>query len=93
MPDARLMRIESCQQTSPRRAAPRRVIKLREANPTSRQPVNIRRLNLTAESADIPLEDEERAAKAAGFEGVSAISPYLRSLILQHHDTLAGAVR
>ena len=46
-----------------------------------------------AESADIPLEDEERAAKAAGFEGVSAISPSLRSLILQHHDTLAGAVR
>ena len=46
-----------------------------------------------AESADIPLEDEERAAKAAGFESVYAISPYLRSLILQHHDTLAVAVR
>ena len=46
-----------------------------------------------AESADIPLEQEERAAKAAGFESVSAISPYLRSLILQHHDTLAGAIR
>ena len=46
-----------------------------------------------AESADIPIEDEERAARAAGFESVSAISPYLRSLILQHHDTLAGAVR
>ena len=46
-----------------------------------------------AESADIPIEDEERAAKAAGFESVSAISPYLRSLILQHHDTLAGAIR
>ena len=46
-----------------------------------------------AESADIPLEDEERAARAAGFESVFAISPYLRSLILQHHDTLAVAVR
>ncbi len=46
-----------------------------------------------AESADIPLEDEQRAAKAAGFESVYAISPYLRSLILQHHDTLAVAVR
>ncbi len=46
-----------------------------------------------AESADIPLENEEQAAKAAGFESVYAISPYLRSLILQHHDTLAVAVR
>lgn len=46
-----------------------------------------------AESADIPMEDEERAAKAAGFENVSAISPYLRSLILEHHDTLAVAIR
>lgn len=46
-----------------------------------------------AESADIPLEDEERAARAAGFESVFAISPYLRSLILQHHDTLAVAVQ
>ncbi len=46
-----------------------------------------------AESADIPMEDEERAAKAAGFESVSAISPYLRSLILEHHDTLAVAIR
>ena len=46
-----------------------------------------------AESADIPLEDEERAAKAAGFESVFAISPYLRSLILHHRDTLAVAVR
>ena len=46
-----------------------------------------------AESADIPLEEEDRAAKTAGFESVSAISPYLRSLILQHHDTLARAIR
>ena len=46
-----------------------------------------------AESADIPLATEEHAAKTAGFESVSAISPYLRSLILSHHDTLAGPVR
>lgn len=45
-----------------------------------------------AESADISLEDEERAARAAGFDGVSAISPYLRSLIAWHHDTLAVAI-
>lgn len=46
-----------------------------------------------AESADIPLEDEDRAAKAAGFESVYTISPYLRSLIREHHDTLAVAIR
>jgi hypothetical protein len=42
-----------------------------------------------AASADIPLEVEDEAARAAGFDGVSAISPYLRSLIARHHDTLA----
>ncbi|MFQ5571000.1 MAG: hypothetical protein ACE5G0_15075, partial [Rhodothermales bacterium] len=46
-----------------------------------------------AESADIPLEQEEAAARAAGFDSVYAISPYLRSLIQRHHDTLAVAVR
>lgn len=46
-----------------------------------------------AESADIPLEEEDAAAKAAGFEGVYTISPYLRTLIREHHDTLAVAVR
>ena len=46
-----------------------------------------------AESADISLEAEEKAAKAAGFEGVTAISPYLRSLIASHHDTLANKVK
>ena len=44
-----------------------------------------------AESADISLEDEDRAAKSAGFDDVWAISPYLRSLISRHHDTLAVA--
>lgn len=43
-----------------------------------------------AESADIPLEVEEKAAIKAGFKGVNNISPYLRSLISMHHDTLGG---
>ncbi|NNF58966.1 MAG: hypothetical protein HKN04_12085 [Rhodothermaceae bacterium] len=46
-----------------------------------------------AESADIPLDDEDAAARAAGFESVYTISPYLRSLIREHHDTLAVAIR
>lgn len=46
-----------------------------------------------AESADIPIEEENRAAKVAGFESVYTIGSYLRSLLLEHHDTLAGAVR
>lgn len=46
-----------------------------------------------AASADIPIEEEDRAAKVAGFESVYTIGSYLRSLILEHHDTLAGAVR
>ncbi len=46
-----------------------------------------------AESADIPIETENAAAKKAGFESVYTIGSYLRSLLLEHHDTLAGAVR
>ncbi len=46
-----------------------------------------------AESADIPIEQEQQAAREAGFESVYAISPYLRTLIREHHDTLAVAVR
>ncbi len=46
-----------------------------------------------AESADIPPADQEAAAKAAGFTSSSDIGPYLRSLILLHHDTLAVAIR
>ncbi len=45
-----------------------------------------------AESADIPEDREEEAAVAAGFEGAGHIGAYLRSLILEHHDTLAVAV-
>lgn len=46
-----------------------------------------------AESADIPIEKEDAAAKKAGFESVYTIGTYLRSLLLEHHDTLAVAVR
>lgn len=46
-----------------------------------------------AESSNVSPEDEEKAAKKAGFEGASFIGSYLRELILEHHDTLAGAVR
>jgi hypothetical protein len=45
-----------------------------------------------AESADIAESAQETAAKGAGFEGVKAIGPYLRTLIREHHDTLATAV-
>ena len=45
-----------------------------------------------AESALIPLEKEEVAAKEAGFESVGTIGSYLRSLIYEHHDTLATKV-
>jgi len=46
-----------------------------------------------AESADIPFDAEERAALKAGFKGVNFIGSYLRELILEHHDTLAGVVK
>ena len=46
-----------------------------------------------AESADIPIEKENEAAQAAGFKSVYTIGSYLRSLIAEHHDTLATAVR
>ncbi len=46
-----------------------------------------------AQSGSIPLADEDAAAKKAGFESVFTIGSDLRKLILEHHDTLAGAVR
>jgi hypothetical protein len=46
-----------------------------------------------AESADIPIEVEDEAAKKAGFKGANDISPYLRTLILRHNDTLGGKVQ
>lgn len=37
-------------------------------------------------------EQQEAAAVAAGFRGAAYIGPYLRELILKHHDTLAVAI-
>ena len=41
---------------------------------------------------EISFETEDQAAKSAGFEGVNYIGSYLRSLIAEHHDTLAWKV-
>lgn len=38
-------------------------------------------------------EEEDEAAKKAGFDGVNYIGSYLRSLLLHHHDTLANKVK
>jgi len=45
-----------------------------------------------AESATWPFDRDDAAARAAGFDGVMAIAPYLRSLLLTHRDTLARAI-
>lgn len=41
---------------------------------------------------DISFEKENKAAIDAGFEGVNFIGSYLRSLISEHHDTLAWKI-
>ncbi len=41
---------------------------------------------------DVPFEKEDKAAKDAGFEGVNYIGSYLRSLLAEHHDTLAWKI-
>jgi len=46
-----------------------------------------------AQSADVPVQEQEKAAKAAGFESPGQIGPYLRRFISTHHDTLAIAVK
>jgi hypothetical protein len=46
-----------------------------------------------AASAAVPEAKQEEAARAAGFDGAKAIGPYLRTLIAQHHDTLAVAIK
>jgi hypothetical protein len=43
-----------------------------------------------AESDAIPADEAEAAAKAAGFEGREFIGSYMRTLILEHRDTLMG---
>lgn len=45
-----------------------------------------------ADDGGITFEQEDSAAKEAGFEGVNFIGSYLRSLLLHHHDTLARKV-
>lgn len=46
-----------------------------------------------AETQELRAEEEEMAARAAGFESADRIGNYMRSLILYHHDTLAVAIR
>lgn len=46
-----------------------------------------------AERDDIPKDKSASAAKDAGFADVDQIGPYLRSLILDHHDSLLTPVR
>ena len=45
-----------------------------------------------AESADIPLEKQQAAARSAGYTAPEQIGPFLRGIIADHHDTLAVAV-
>lgn len=52
-----------------------------------------RDLSHYAESRDMPPAEQDRAARAAGFEGADHVGVYMRSLILYHRDTLAVAVR
>jgi hypothetical protein len=40
----------------------------------------------------VAFEEEDAAAKSAGFAGVNFIGSYLRSLLLDHHDTLGKKV-
>jgi hypothetical protein len=44
------------------------------------------------ETPDLPPETFEQAAVDAGFESRGSIGTYLRTLIDEHHDTLAGRV-
>jgi hypothetical protein len=46
-----------------------------------------------AERDAVPKEKAAAAAKAAGFANDDAVGPYLRSLILDHHDSLLTPVR
>jgi hypothetical protein len=46
-----------------------------------------------AESANASAQEQDAAAKAAGFEAPSQIGPYLRRFIREHHDTLAVGIK
>jgi hypothetical protein len=52
-----------------------------------------RNLKHYAAGSDVPVKDQEAAAKAAGFDSPGQIGPYLRRFIREHHDTLAVAVK
>jgi hypothetical protein len=45
-----------------------------------------------AESADIPAEKQQAAARAAGYTAPEQIGPFLRAIIADHHDTLAVSI-
>jgi hypothetical protein len=45
-----------------------------------------------SESADIPSNVQDRAARAAGFQGAGQIGSHLRRFILYHRDTLCVAI-
>lgn len=46
-----------------------------------------------AESADIPKENRDQAARQAGFRSSDEIGPYMRTLIDMHRDTMGVAVK
>ena len=46
-----------------------------------------------AEPANVSAEEQEAAARAAGFESRSDIGPFLRRFLSGHHDTLGSVVR
>lgn len=46
-----------------------------------------------AGSRDVPAEAQDRAARAAGFDGADRIGPYMRTLIQYHRDTIGPAIR
>ena len=51
-----------------------------------------RSLTHFASQEKIPFEKDDKAAKKAGFKGVSYIGSYLRSLILKHQDSFAKKI-
>jgi hypothetical protein len=46
-----------------------------------------------AESADIPKERRDQAARRAGFNSPDEIGPYMRTLIDMHRDTMGVAIK
>lgn len=46
-----------------------------------------------AKASELSIEQRNEMAMQAGFTGLDDISPYLRTLISSHHDTLANVVR